>query len=191
MQSATCLGAAAQNAVRSAINNHERLGIHSPLPAQSLELGYPQSVSAAGLTIVHAFQQPLNVDNRELVVNVSVGASIYPDHAQEPEALLKAADVALFRAKSLGRCQLSMFTPDMLQLTEAKFATEQGLRRAIERGECGRPSGRPRTGIMARGRRCAWPLTCRRASSLTRASSIDFKACCGPIDCPLNALRSS
>jgi diguanylate cyclase (GGDEF)-like protein len=94
-----------------------------------------QSVSATGLTIVQAFQQPLTVDNRELIVNVSVGASIYPDHAQEPEALLKAADVALFRAKSLGRCQLSMFTPDLLKVAEAKFSTEQRLRRAIERGE--------------------------------------------------------
>jgi diguanylate cyclase (GGDEF)-like protein len=94
-----------------------------------------ESVGAAGLAIVQAFQQPLTVDNRELVVNVSVGASIYPDHAQEPEALLKAADVALFRAKSLGRCQLSMFTPDLLEVAEAKFSTEQGLRRAIERGE--------------------------------------------------------
>jgi diguanylate cyclase (GGDEF)-like protein len=94
-----------------------------------------ESVSATGLTIVQAFQEPLTVDNRELVVNVSVGASIYPDHAEEPEALLKAADVALFRAKSLGRCQLSMFTPDLLKVAEAKFSIEQGLRRAIERGE--------------------------------------------------------
>jgi diguanylate cyclase (GGDEF)-like protein len=94
-----------------------------------------ESISAAGLKIVQAFQRPLSVDNRELVVNVSIGASIYPDHAQEPEALLQAADVALFRAKSLGRCQLSMFTPDLLKAAEAKFSTEQGLRRAIERGE--------------------------------------------------------
>jgi diguanylate cyclase (GGDEF)-like protein len=94
-----------------------------------------QSVTAAGLAIVQAFQQPLTIDGRELIVNVSVGASIFPEHAQEPDALLKAADVALFRAKSLGRCQLSMFTPDLLKEAEAKFATEQGLRRAIERGE--------------------------------------------------------
>ena len=94
-----------------------------------------ESVSAAGTAIIQAFQRPLTVDDRELIVNVSVGASIYPDHAQEPEALLKAADVALFRAKSLGRCRLSMFTPDLLEAAEAKFATEQGLRRAIERGE--------------------------------------------------------
>jgi diguanylate cyclase (GGDEF)-like protein len=94
-----------------------------------------QTVSAAGLAIVQTFQQPLTVDNRELIVNVSVGASIYPEHAQEPDALLKAADVALFRAKSLGRCQMSMFAPELLKEAEAKFSTEQGLRRAIERGE--------------------------------------------------------
>jgi diguanylate cyclase (GGDEF)-like protein len=92
-------------------------------------------IEEAGLAIVRAFQQPLTIDNRELIATVSVGASIYPDHEQDPEALLKAADVALFRAKSLGRCQLSMFTADLLQAAEAKFATEQGLRRAIERGE--------------------------------------------------------
>jgi diguanylate cyclase (GGDEF)-like protein len=94
-----------------------------------------EKIRAAGISIVQAFQQPLTVDNRELVVSVSVGASIYPDHEQEAEALLKAADVALFRAKELGRCQLSMFTPEMLKTAEANFSTEQGLRRAIERGE--------------------------------------------------------
>jgi diguanylate cyclase (GGDEF)-like protein len=93
------------------------------------------SIGEAGQSIVRAFQQPLTIDNRELVVTVSVGASIYPDHEQDPDALLKAADVALFRAKSLGRCQLSMFTADLLKEAEAKFSTEQGLRRAIERGE--------------------------------------------------------
>jgi diguanylate cyclase (GGDEF)-like protein len=94
-----------------------------------------ENIRAAGMSIVQAFQQPLTVDSRELVVGVSIGASIYPDHEQDAEALLKAADVALFRAKELGRCQLSMFTPDLLKAAEAKFSTEQGLRRAIERGE--------------------------------------------------------
>lgn len=94
-----------------------------------------ENIKAAGMSIVQAFQQPLTVDSRELVVSVSVGASIYPEHEQDAEALLKAADIALFRAKELGRCQLSMFTPDLLKAAEANFSTEQGLRRAIERGE--------------------------------------------------------
>jgi len=49
--------------------------------------------------------------------------------------LLRAADAALFRAKALGRSQLTVFSPDLLEAAASRFTTEQGLRRAIERGE--------------------------------------------------------
>ena len=94
-----------------------------------------EDIRAAGEALVRAFQVPLMVHHRDLIVSVSVGASIYPDHERDGEALLRAADAALFHAKALGRSQLALFTPDLLQLASAKFRTEQGLRRAIERGE--------------------------------------------------------
>ncbi len=94
-----------------------------------------EDIRLAGLNVVQAFQRPLSVDGRDLIVSVSVGASIHPDHEQDAEALLKAADAALFRAKALGRSQLSVFTPELLKAAAEKFTTEQGLRRAIERGE--------------------------------------------------------
>jgi len=94
-----------------------------------------EDIRLAGISVVHAFQQPLSVDGRDLIVSISVGASIYPEHEQDAEALLKAADAALFRAKALGRSQSYVFTPDLLEAAAAKFSTEQGLRRAIERGE--------------------------------------------------------
>ena len=92
-------------------------------------------IRAAGLRMVQAFHQPLVVDGRDLSVSISVGASVYPTHESNSEALLKAADAALFRAKHLGRSQLTVFTPQLLKDAVAKFSTEQGLRRAIERGE--------------------------------------------------------
>jgi len=94
-----------------------------------------EDIRTAGEALVRAFQVPLVVHHRDLIVSVSVGASIYPDHERDGEALLRAADAALFHAKALGRSQLALFTPDLLQLASAKFRTEQGLRRAIERGE--------------------------------------------------------
>jgi diguanylate cyclase (GGDEF)-like protein len=94
-----------------------------------------EEIEVVGEGIVAAFQKPLLVEGRELVVSVSVGASAYPAHAQQAAALLKAADMALFRAKSLGRSQLSVFTADLSAVAAEKFATEQGLRRAIERNE--------------------------------------------------------
>ena len=90
---------------------------------------------ALGARIVAAFQSPLRIEDRELIVSVSAGASIFPLHADDAPELLKAADAALFRAKALGRNRLSIFTPELLAEAAAKFTTEQALRHAIERGE--------------------------------------------------------
>jgi diguanylate cyclase (GGDEF)-like protein len=89
----------------------------------------------SGTRIVEAFQDPIKVEGRELIVSVSVGASVYPDHEQDAEALLRAADAALFNAKALGRSRMTLFTPELLVRASAKFAIEQNLRRAIEKGE--------------------------------------------------------
>ncbi len=94
-----------------------------------------EAIRATGMRIVQAFQEPVEVDGRDLIVSVSVGASVFPQHEKDTAALLKAADAALFRAKSMGRSQLSVFTPELIEAAAAKFTTEQGLRRAIERDE--------------------------------------------------------
>ncbi len=98
-------------------------------------VGGADDVRAAGEEIIRAFQTPLDIDGRELIIGVSVGASIYPDHEQKPEALLIAADTALFHTKSLGRGRVSMFTPELLKGAANKFRIEQDLRHAIERDE--------------------------------------------------------
>jgi diguanylate cyclase (GGDEF)-like protein len=89
----------------------------------------------AGLELVEAFRRPLAVDGREITLSVSIGASLYPDHEQCAEDLLSAADAALFRAKGLGRNQLAMFTPELLEAATRKFTTEQGIRHALEHDE--------------------------------------------------------
>ena len=92
-------------------------------------------ILAAGDAIVRAFERPIELDGRELMVSVSVGASIFPDHEQDAEALMRAADAALFSAKAQGRNRLALFTPELLATASAKFAIEQRLRRAIEKDE--------------------------------------------------------
>jgi diguanylate cyclase (GGDEF)-like protein len=94
-----------------------------------------QAIQEVGWDLVRAFHKLVSVDERELSVSVSVGASIFPEHEQDAEALLRAADSALFRAKELGRNQLAMFTPQLIESAATRFTTEQGLRRAIEAGE--------------------------------------------------------
>lgn len=94
-----------------------------------------EEIRAAGWNLVKAFQRPLRVEQHDILVSVSVGASSFPAHDQDAEALLRDADAALFRAKQMGRSQLALYTPELLEIAAAKFTTEQGLRRAVERGE--------------------------------------------------------
>jgi diguanylate cyclase (GGDEF)-like protein len=94
-----------------------------------------QAIHETGLRLVQAFQQLLPVDDRDLSVSVSVGASIFPGHGRDAAELLRAADSALFRAKELGRSRLAMFTPELIESAAALFGIEQGLRRAFAHDE--------------------------------------------------------
>ncbi len=95
----------------------------------------PAVIDEFGLAISREFQTLLPVDDRELSISVSLGASIFPLHGSDADGLLRAADSALFRAKELGRSQLVVFTPELIASAASRFSIEQGLRRAIENSE--------------------------------------------------------
>lgn len=97
--------------------------------------GTIEDIRLAGMDLIKAFAEPMPLEGRDLVVSISAGASVYPEHAQNVEALLRAADAALYEAKALGRSQLAIFTPALLDAATERFHTEQGLRRALDRGE--------------------------------------------------------
>jgi diguanylate cyclase (GGDEF)-like protein len=92
-------------------------------------------VEAHANQIVATLAQPLNVDGRVLTTSASVGASMYPDHAADAEGLLRAADVALFRAKELGRNRFTLYSPALFDVAAQRFRLEQSLRRAVEKNE--------------------------------------------------------
>jgi diguanylate cyclase (GGDEF)-like protein/PAS domain S-box-containing protein len=53
--------------------------------------------------ILRALVPPFQVDGRDFVIGASIGMSIFPSDAGDGEALLRNADVAMYRAKELGR----------------------------------------------------------------------------------------
>jgi len=86
-------------------------------------------------TVIEALQKPLVVDGRQLSTSASVGATLYPDHARDADALLRTADVALFHAKDLGRNRYALYTPELYDVAAHRFRLEQALRRAVEAGD--------------------------------------------------------
>ncbi len=50
-----------------------------------------------------AFQSPFAVGGRDLSITASIGASVYPEHGTTADALVECADVAMYRAKAMGK----------------------------------------------------------------------------------------
>ena len=99
------------------------------------ELRTVEEVERRAGALVAMLQQPLTVDGRALATTASVGASLFPDHADDPEGLLRAADVALFRAKELGRNRFALYRAALYDAAAQRFRLEQALRHAVEAGE--------------------------------------------------------
>ena len=53
--------------------------------------------------ILRSLEPPFRVDGRDFAIGASIGISLYPGDAGDGEALLRNADVAMYRAKQLGR----------------------------------------------------------------------------------------
>ncbi|MFI5197573.1 MAG: EAL domain-containing protein [Thermoanaerobaculia bacterium] len=78
---------------------------------------------------------PLVVGAHRLSMTTSVGISLYPDDGSDADALLRNADIALYRAKERGRNNFQLCTPALNAAIRERLALESGLRRAVDRGE--------------------------------------------------------
>ena len=97
--------------------------------------GDSRQVQRRAEKLVAGFRRPLTIDRRDVSVGVSCGVAIFPEHGRDATSLLRAADVALFRAKELGRNRLCIHDPAMLVDASNRFRVEQALRKAIEGGD--------------------------------------------------------
>lgn len=70
-----------------------------------LEVGRHVHINADNTAnaIVKALRQPMDVDGRAIAIGGSVGAAVYPAHAEDAEELLTNADLALYEVKASGR----------------------------------------------------------------------------------------
>ncbi|MDR1074781.1 MAG: EAL domain-containing protein [Xanthomonadaceae bacterium] len=86
--------------------------------------------------VIEAFSKPLFFgDHREISVSISIGISLYPDHAQIPTDLLNHADTAMYHAKSAGRRTWQLYSPQMDETTQHRATLANSLRRVLERDE--------------------------------------------------------
>lgn len=78
---------------------------------------------------------PFTIDYHNIQSSTSIGIAIYPNDGSTPDALLKSADLAMYKSKRGGRSTYRYYDPEFeLELTQSKQLQHE-LQNAIERNE--------------------------------------------------------
>ncbi|MEN8177552.1 MAG: EAL domain-containing protein [Pseudomonadota bacterium] len=85
--------------------------------------------------ILSLFSEPFHIGEEEIFVSFSIGISLYPDHGDTREALIKNADIAMYQVKYSGKNGYAFYAESMKHLYAQSLDTENGLRKAIENDE--------------------------------------------------------
>ena len=79
--------------------------------------------------------RPFELDGHEVFTTASIGIALGTDGYDRPEDVLRDADTAMYRAKSLGKARHAIFDQQMHERAVELLRLETDLRRAVEREE--------------------------------------------------------
>jgi predicted signal transduction protein with EAL and GGDEF domain len=94
-----------------------------------------EHVERVARRIALAIAEPFELYGHSVDIGASIGVSVSPDHGNSIESLMRAADIAMYRAKSRGGAQHCLFNDELASEHQEKVETEKALTEAIQRGE--------------------------------------------------------
>lgn len=82
--------------------------------------------------ILSLFKEPFQIEDREIFISTSIGIAFYPDDGNDVEALLKNADIAMYKAKDVGKNTFRYYSSDMNEKAKERINIENKMRYAIK-----------------------------------------------------------
>ena len=110
------------------------------LAGDEFTMFFPEIESAAEIErlarrVVVAISEPFELCSHSVDIGASIGVAISPDHGTSIEALMRAADIAMYRAKSAGGGRHCLFDSTLAAEHQLKVETERALTEAVQRGD--------------------------------------------------------
>lgn len=100
------------------------------------DLPSPEDAARVAMKMIAEFSQPwLLAEQYEVTMGVSIGISVYPQHAKTTLSMLQGADAALYKAKAAGRNTYTFFSDEFTQGARERLTMEANLRKAIRLGQ--------------------------------------------------------
>jgi diguanylate cyclase (GGDEF)-like protein len=95
----------------------------------------PSDSAALARRLIDAIGEPYEIEGSQIIIGASVGIATIPEDGEDVDAILKNADMALYRSKAEGRGRYHFFEPEMNTRMQARRALDLDLRRALAEGE--------------------------------------------------------
>ncbi|MDF1761519.1 MAG: EAL domain-containing protein [Coxiellaceae bacterium] len=91
----------------------------------------PEDAAPVAEKINLVISKPFDLDGNEIQISSSIGIACYPEAGRDAETLTKHADIAMYRAKTLGRNTFQFFTSELNTAHSHKIEMERSLSKAI------------------------------------------------------------
>lgn len=85
--------------------------------------------------ILDSIKRPFKLAGHEIHIGASIGISLFPEGGVTLDAMIKNADIAMYRVKNSGKNGYAIFSHDMTTPATERLMLEQELRRALESDE--------------------------------------------------------
>ena len=99
------------------------------------EIPSSDDIERVARRVVLAISEPFELCAHSVDIGASIGVAISPDHGASIETLMRAADIAMYRAKSAGGGQHCLFNAKLAAEHQEKVETEKALTEAVQRGD--------------------------------------------------------
>ena len=99
------------------------------------EVSEAKQVETVARKVLFTLVKPMVIQGQECRVTASIGICMFPAEAQDEHALMKNADIAMYRAKEDGKNNYKFYSEEMNVHSFERLALETSLRRGLERNE--------------------------------------------------------